>query len=392
MREIRARGYTVVGVGAVNVAKYIDDTGDPVDLSAYRINEETLEPEELTPIIGVLADPFCYIYAEINISDGRSLTGSVTPNDALISISLLGANDEITYDTLVRRRITYVRSSSNTWVWSNSGQLNGSVVVWLKIDTVSDALQSRITIQGADGGGDVPSGGGGAACETCGGTGYILTQETCPTCEGSGEVDGQICPTCGGTGTIEIESTCPQCNGTGLVCLTGDTMISMANGELRRLDQLCVGEYVKGDDGPTKVAKIMIGHHSHYHKKYLFSNGTVIDETGPHRFYNIDRGFWLQLDRWEIGDHAKTENGSSVELISVTVINDHEDGYAMWTENGTYYANGLLCGTAQANQKLLADATSDLVVDMVNSLSTRDILELTGWADICPDEYGVETR
>lgn len=391
MREINARGYTVVGVGTIGGVKGIRGDGSATDISAMKRLGDNAEPEDITPMFGVLEAPFCYIYAEINLEEAGPISGTVSPVDELLSISVLGANDTINYDTLVLRRVGYTRANSNQWTWSNSGQRTGSIVVWLEIGSVSEAIQASITIDGATGSGDVPSGGGGAACETCGGTGYVIVHETCATCGGSGEIEGETCTACGGSGELEAEEICPQCNGTGLVCLTGDTLITMANGEFRRLDGLCPGEFVKGDDGPTKITKIMIGHHSHYHKQYFFENGTVIDETGPHRFYNADRGFWLQLDRWSLGDHAVTENGERVGLVSITLINDHEDGYAMWTENGTYYANGLLSGTAQANQKLLADATSDLVVDMVNSLNVKDILELTGWKDICPEEYGETT-
>ncbi len=65
-------------------------------------------------------------------------------------------------------------------------------------------------------------------CETCGGTGGKpgTTQETCPKCNGTGQViyqrqslfgvmrEVQACPDCGGTGKIYKEK-CPDCRGAG---------------------------------------------------------------------------------------------------------------------------------------------------------------------------------
>ena len=52
-------------------------------------------------------------------------------------------------------------------------------------------------------------------CPECGGSGT----ETCPECGGTGEVEGEPCPTCEGTG----EADCPTCGGAGLVsCPTCD--------------------------------------------------------------------------------------------------------------------------------------------------------------------------
>lgn len=56
-------------------------------------------------------------------------------------------------------------------------------------------------------------------CPTCGGAG----KETCPECGGTGEVEGEPCPACEGTGEVD----CFTCYGAGLVtCETcfGDGM------------------------------------------------------------------------------------------------------------------------------------------------------------------------
>lgn len=70
---------------------------------------------------------------------------------------------------------------------------------------------------------------GEADCQTCGGSG----KETCPECGGTGEVEGEPCPACEGTG----EADCSTCYGAGLVsCPTceGDGMAHEVNYEAGR--------------------------------------------------------------------------------------------------------------------------------------------------------------
>jgi len=382
LSEISQRGYTVVGVARITDSKFIRYDGEPEDFQAYRITEDAEWLEKITPSIAVVDHPFCYIHTGIEITDGRALTGTVSPVDSRIRISMLGPQAEVSYEMLMHNQIATVLASHNNWTWGNSSGLNGHAIAWIVIDTATQALQSWITI----GGTTEDSGGAGTACSKCQGLGYITVQEECLVCNGTGRVDGAVCTECGGDGKIDVDQTCPQCNGSGIVCLTGDTMITMADGSKRRLDLLCIGDAVMADDGnPTKIIKIGSGDYSHFHTKYYFENGTVIDETGPHRFYNADRRFWLQLDNWQLGDHAVTESGDRVRLMNVEKVGEHLEGFAMWTENGTYWANGLLSGTAQANQKLLANATPELAAEMAMSLHEKDILALSGWNGILPE-------
>ena len=53
-------------------------------------------------------------------------------------------------------------------------------------------------------------------CTDCNGTGLIDTE--CQTCEGAGEIAGELCEDCNGTGQIQEE--CPNCGGTGTLPCT----------------------------------------------------------------------------------------------------------------------------------------------------------------------------
>jgi hypothetical protein len=44
-----------------------------------------------------------------------------------------------------------------------------------------------------------------------------------------------------------------------------------------------------------------------FHTLYTFENGAVIDETGPHAFYNVEEDSYLALSSWKIGYHTLDE-------------------------------------------------------------------------------------
>lgn len=168
-------------------------------------------------------------------------------------------------------------------------------------------------------------------------------------------------------------------------CLSGDTMITMENGVQKRMDSLCVGDVVLSDGNKsTRIHTIRKGHFSDYHTLYYFDDGTIIDETHPHRFYNVDQGFWQRLQLWNIGDHAINQDGVEVALISVERIEENVEMFGIWTDSGTYYANGLLSGTAACNKELLADASAEQAIDMMLSTDEELLVQLMGLEGVLP--------
>lgn len=162
-------------------------------------------------------------------------------------------------------------------------------------------------------------------------------------------------------------------------CLSADTMITMADGTERRMDSLHVGDIVLSESGTKSyVREVYSGHFSNYHTLYYFEDGTVINETHPHRFYNVDQGFWQRLQLWNIGDHALNRNGEAVALVSVEKIDEEIEMFGIWVDKGTYYANGLLSGEASCNKKLLEEASAEKAVDMMLSTDEDWLLQLMG--------------
>ena len=168
------------------------------------------------------------------------------------------------------------------------------------------------------------------------------------------------------------------------VCLSGDTMIMMADGISKRMDNICAGDIVLSKNGTTCVNAIRRGRFNDKHILYTFEDGTIIDETHHHRFYNVDQGFWQRLQLWNIGDHAINYNGEKVALVSVEVLNEDAEMFGIWTDDGTYYANGLLSGAAFCNRDLLAEATAEQAIDMMLSTEEEMLVELMGLGGILP--------
>lgn len=160
-------------------------------------------------------------------------------------------------------------------------------------------------------------------------------------------------------------------------CLSGDTLITLADRTERRLDELTGTEMVLGGDlHPARILRLARGMWSPSHTLYHFDDETVIDETHEHRFFNVEQGFWQKLKNWHVGDHAKRLDGAAPALVSVEPKEERAEMFGIWVERGSYWANGLLSGDASANRPLLANATVEQAIDMAESLTEKDLMRI----------------
>ena len=186
-------------------------------------------------------------------------------------------------------------------------------------------------------------------------------------------------------GRLEVNTIKIEVENDVSTCLSGDTMITMADNSAKRMDEICVGDVVLSKDGElTSVHTVRRGHFSNYHILYHFEDGTVINETHPHRFYNTDQGFWQRLQAWNIGDHAINRHGKEIALVFVEHVDECTEMFGIWTDNGTYYANGLLSGAAFCNKELLAEATAEQAIDMMLSADEELLVQLMGLEGVLP--------
>lgn len=168
-------------------------------------------------------------------------------------------------------------------------------------------------------------------------------------------------------------------------CLSADTLITMADGSKRRIDELSIGELVMdGDGNPTKIHSISRGRFSPYYTIHTFEDGTTVKEVKRHRFYNADQGFFQYVDKWKIGEHAVKQNGEKVALVSSERVYERTERFGLWTKKGSYFANELLSGMAFCNKRLLANATSEQAVNMMMSIAESQLLQLVGLEGVLP--------
>lgn len=193
-------------------------------------------------------------------------------------------------------------------------------------------------------------------------------------------------------------------------CLSGDTLITMADGSTKPLRELKFGDMVLSGDGEaTAVISTSRGRFSDHHTLYTFEDGTVIDESADHRFFNVDLGYWAWLKDWRIGDRAVALGGPVVHvdgaggtalqgdgslvsptgatkkpsplsrltaLVKVERIDEPAECFGLWTESRDYWAGGLLSGETMANQRLLADATAEQAAEMLASIEPEMVREM----------------
>lgn len=176
------------------------------------------------------------------------------------------------------------------------------------------------------------------------------------------------------------ELTVTEWSVTHYACLSGDTLIRMANGENKELRLLEVGEEVLSSNGQaTRITRLSRGKFNEKHTLYEFNDGTVLDETSDHRFFNATKGYWQKLKRWDIGDCAVKADGTEIALTGKRVVKERVELFGIWTESHEYYANGLLSGDVMANVKLLATATVEQIVDCLGSVEPT---RLAKWMEV----------
>lgn len=158
--------------------------------------------------------------------------------------------------------------------------------------------------------------------------------------------------------TIELTDDVIIVESNGKSCLTGDTLITMADGTYKRIDEIEFGDSVRTIDPETleivadTVTYSDVGNDktADHYDVWTFSDGTIIKTVRRHRFYNLERRAMVYMDEWNIGEHAYNEKGEAVALVSHERINDTVNFYTIFTEKNNYFANGLLSGNRRTKK------------------------------------------
>lgn len=163
------------------------------------------------------------------------------------------------------------------------------------------------------------------------------------------DTDGRITISCtSGSQTIIITF-----EWTGWSCLTGDTLVTLADGSDKRLDQIEVGDYVLSYDWKTleKMARKVILTDKDAHKTHTeydvwtFDNGAVVKTVHRHEFYNAEAKRFKYMDEWQIGEHTLAIDGMLTALVAHEVVTEEVEHFKITLDGSTnYFANGLLTG------------------------------------------------
>ena len=148
------------------------------------------------------------------------------------------------------------------------------------------------------------------------------------------------------TGDMVIKSS-------DMECLTGDTLVTMADYSTKRIDEIALGDYILSYDWETMMLvpnKVIytdaFEHKSHTeYDLWSFSDGSFVKTVHRHRFFNVERKAFVYMDEWKIGEHTVNIKGEKVALVSHETIKENVNHYKITGELGTnYFANGLLTG------------------------------------------------
>ena len=135
-------------------------------------------------------------------------------------------------------------------------------------------------------------------------------------------------------------------------CLTGDTLITLADGTTKRIDTITLADRVLAYNPETMILEAdeiiscdsdKIKTHSEY-DVWTFDDDTVVKTVHRHRFYNVERNAMVYMDEWKIGEHAIKMDGTKVALVNHVNVQEEVRHYTIFTKNQNYFANGLLSG------------------------------------------------
>ena len=135
-------------------------------------------------------------------------------------------------------------------------------------------------------------------------------------------------------------------------CLTGDTLITLADGSEKQIDQLTLNDKVLSYNPktlllePDEITYSDATENKSFteYDKWTFEDGSVVKTVHRHRFYNVERKAMIYMDEWKIGEHAITIEGKKTALVSHETIVEDVRHYTIFTKNQNYFANGLLSG------------------------------------------------
>ena len=140
-------------------------------------------------------------------------------------------------------------------------------------------------------------------------------------------------------------------------CLLEDTMITMADGTRKPIQEVQEGDLVKsinletGEETQAVVLANNIGDVENYYFMMMFEDGSSLKTNWTHDIYNATKGTWVKSDcEMYLDDEVIKEDNSRTKFIGTidtigTVSGKRCNFYDIVVSNNCYYADGILCAS-----------------------------------------------
>ena len=145
-------------------------------------------------------------------------------------------------------------------------------------------------------------------------------------------------------------------------CLLEGTMITMADGTRKPIEEVVEGDLVKSIDietGKETQAVVLanpVGDVENYYFMMMFEDGSSLKTNWTHDIYNATKGTWAKSDcDMYLDDEVIKEDGSRAKFIGTIDTIGTTNGrrckfYDIVVSNNCYYADGILCATNPISQ------------------------------------------
>lgn len=155
-------------------------------------------------------------------------------------------------------------------------------------------------------------------------------------------------------------------------CLIEGTLITMADGSTKPIEEIQKGDVIKSYDPTTGeiisayALDLECTGSTNEYKYTIFDDGSEIVTYGNHSLYSKDLGYPKDIEKWQMGDKGINLSGETIEMLdqgNVTYKGSWKKHYVLYSSNNLYFANNILtCHWGSTKYKHLKDFDLDVLL------------------------------
>lgn len=182
---------------------------------------------------------------------------------------------------------------------------------------------------------------------------------------------------------------------TSIKCLLEGTLIAMADGTYKCIEDVEAGDIVKsinlktGEETEAVVLINRLGETENYYYMPVFEDGSALKTSWTHDVYNATKQTWAKSDcEFFLDDEVIKENGEKTKFVGTIDTIGVNSGkrynfYDLVVSNNCYYADGILCAHNPITQlrwldpslNFDADSIPEELIEIVSSYRDEDSRE-----------------